>query len=98
MSEEQIVDIAYRPLDIRKTYFDSQVVCEEKNVMQHFADGENIGLMLSKQVNAFSDYHHVFITSKIAESCLVSNKTGEISYCFPVELIQNNSRVEKHES
>ena len=52
--------------------------------MQHFLGNDNIGLMVSKQVKADRTYQHVFVHQAIAESCLVSNKTGEIGYSFPL--------------
>ena len=82
-----IKTIAYRPFDHRHIYYHSDMVdWGREKVMEHFLVGENIGLALSKQFKASPDYHHVFVTKEIFESSLVSNKTGEIGYGFPLYL------------
>ena len=82
-----IKTIAYRPFDHRHIYYHSDMVdWGREKVMEHFLAGENIGLALSKQFKASPDYHHVFVTKEIFESSLVSNKTGEIGYGFPLYL------------
>ena len=82
-----IKTIAYRPFDHRHIYYHSDMVdWGREKVMEHFLAGENIGLALSKQFKASPGYHHVFVTKEIFESSLVSNKTGEIGYGFPLYL------------
>ena len=53
-------------------------------VMRHFVNRENIALNVSKLVKSFPDWHHIFISKHITESSLVSNKTSEIAYVFPL--------------
>ena len=82
-----IKTIAYRPFDHRHIYYHSDMVdWGREKVMEHFLAGENIGLVLSKQFKASPSYHHVFVAKEIFESSLVSNKTGEIGYGFPLYL------------
>jgi len=82
-----IKTIAYRPFDHRHIYYYSDMVdWGREKVMEHFLAGENIGLVLSKQFKASPSYHHVFVAKEIFESSLVSNKTGEIGYGFPLYL------------
>ncbi|GBC59837.1 DNA methyltransferase [Desulfonema ishimotonii] len=85
-----ITQISYRPFDTRHTYYTGKSKgfhCMPRGeVMQHFINDENTGLMLCKQFKAFEEYHHSFVTQKIFESSLVSNKTSEISYGFPLYL------------
>ncbi len=89
--KEKIRTIAYRPFESRFIYHDPGLIeRERKNVMRHFADGGNLGLVLSRQIKAFDRYDHVFLTREIFESCLVSNKTSEITYGFPLELISES--------
>ena len=79
--------IAYRPFDYRHIYYHPDMVdWGREKVMRHFLAGENVGLALSKQFKASPDYHHVFVTKEIFESSLVSNKTSEIGYGFPLYL------------
>ena len=85
-----LIPISYRPFDTRYTYYTGKSKgfhCYPRNeVMQHFIEGNNIGLVICKQVKSGEVYQHFFITNQIAESCIVSNKTGEIGYVFPLYL------------
>ena len=87
---QRIVPIMYRPFDRRYTYYTGRSKGfhgdPRGKIMRHFLARENVGLTLSKQFKAFPDYHHVFITKEIFESSLVSNKTSEIGYGFPLYL------------
>lgn len=83
--ENKIQKIAYRPFDNRFVYYDGDLLERPREqVMRNFIGRENIGLVVSKQVKAFDEWHHVFIADGIFESCIVSNKTSEISYGFPL--------------
>lgn len=66
-------------------------------VMRHFLEGGNLGLMLTRQVKSSASYQHVFITNEIFESSLVSNKTSEIGYGFPLYLYpdEKQQHIEK---
>ncbi len=83
--EDKIQKISYRPFDDRFVYYDGEILERPREeIMRHFIGRENIGLVVSKQVKAFEEWHHVFVTEDIFESCIVSNKTSEISYGFPL--------------
>lgn len=83
--ENKIQKIAYRPFDDRFVYYDGELLERPREqVMRNFIGRENIGLVASKQVKAFDEWHHAFIADGIFESCIVSNKTSEISYGFPL--------------
>lgn len=86
--EKRIVPVCYRPFDVRYTYYTGNSrgfhCYPRQQVMRNFIGRENIGLVVSKQVKAFDEWHHVFIADGIFESCIVSNKTSEISYGFPL--------------
>ena len=87
---QRIVPIMYRPFDRRYTYYTGRSKGfhgdPRGKIMRHFLARENVGLTLSKQFKASPDYHHVFVTKEIFESSLVSNKTSEIGYGFPLYL------------
>lgn len=90
LADEHIKAIAYRPFDIRYTYYTGKTKgfhCMPRDaVMKHFVRGDNFGITTTRQVKAGETYQHVFITNQIAESCLVSNKTSEIGCVFPLYL------------
>ncbi len=84
-SHEFVQKLSYRPFENRYLYYDPNFIERSRSeVMQHFLKGGNVGLMLCRQFKSFEEYHHVFITQNIFESSLVSNKTSEISYGFPL--------------
>ncbi|MGQ4808320.1 hypothetical protein NKDENANG_01702 [Candidatus Entotheonellaceae bacterium PAL068K] len=80
--------ICYRPFDMRYTCYTGKTKgfhCKpRREVMQHFLRDENVGLVLCRQFKGSGNYHHAFITKSIFESSLVSNKTSEIGYGFPL--------------
>tara|TARA_Y100000589_G_scaffold136859_1_gene130939 strand:+ start:43792 stop:46965 length:3174 start_codon:yes stop_codon:yes gene_type:complete len=87
-----IKKISYRPFDNRFIYYDQYFIERARtDVMQHFLNGDNVGLALCKQFKAGNNYAHVFITDKIIESSYVSNKTSEITSTFPLYLYPENN-------
>ena len=89
-NNDKPMPISYRPFDIRYTYytgnskgFHSRPL---RKIMRHFIDSDNVGLTVSKQFKGSENYFHAFITDHIFESSLVSNKTSEIGYGFPLYL------------
>jgi hypothetical protein len=85
--ENKIIPLAYRPFDTRYTYFDTDLVWRVRDsVTKHFLKDENLGLVTNRQVKADDEWQHIFISSSIVESSLVSNKTGEIGSLFPLYL------------
>lgn len=59
----------YRPYDQRYIYYDKKLVSRHRyDVMKHFFNHKNIGLVFKRQ--AKQDFTYIFVTDKIAESCL----------------------------
>jgi len=85
-----IVEIAYRPFDIRYTRYSGVgkgFHCTPRHeVMKHFLHGENLGLSLCKQFKTGDEYCHALVSENVIESGYVSNKTSEITYLFPLYL------------
>ncbi|MDI6788096.1 MAG: N-6 DNA methylase, partial [Planctomycetota bacterium] len=83
--KEYILPILYRPFDQRYIFYhDDFVERSRKEVMQHMLK-ENLALLTCRQQNK-TGFYHAFVGDKIVESCIVSNKTREISYLFPLYL------------
>lgn len=81
-----LTNIAYRPFDIRVIYFDDLIVHRtKKEVMQHMLGKENLSLLISRQL-ATSGFQHAFCTNLISEMCVISTKTKEQNYVFPLYL------------
>lgn len=83
-----IVKVAYRIFDDRWTFYTGKSKgfhCYPRNeVMNNFIGTKNLGIAMCKQFKSGNTYQHVFITNKIIESSLVSNKTSEITSLFPL--------------
>lgn len=88
LSKEKITPILYRPFDIRYSYYTGKsggFHCRPRpEVMPHMMK-ENLGLVTCRQQNTVG-FYHAFVSNKIMESCVVSNKTREINYLFPLYL------------
>ena len=105
LSPEAIQMVSYRPFDKRYLYFDKKrIVRPQYAVMKYFlnhgnqnhAMPKNIGIVISKKINASDTYQHVFLTNTICESCLISNKTGEIGYCFPIVIFDEQGKQKRN--
>ena len=95
LSDNNIVQVAYRPFDYKWTYYTGKSKgfhCMPRGeIMKHLLSQNNIALTCCKHVKAFDTFQHCFIAQNIVESCLVSNKTSEITYTFPLYLINDDS-------
>ena len=97
-TESGVRSCSYRPFDIRFTFFSGNsrgvYASPQTNIMKHFILGQNIGLVISRQVKAGKSYQHCLVTKNITESSYVSNKTGEIGYTAPLYLyLENGERL-----
>ena len=85
-SDQFITECAYRPFDNKWTYFDESFSDRPRSLLKsQYLNRDNIGLEVSKQISNLP-WRHVFISNKVSESCLVSNKTKEGNYSFPLYL------------
>ncbi len=98
---ELLAPILYRPFDIRYTYYTGKsrgFHCMPRGeVMRHMLAGENLGLISCRQHSQQSDWSLCGVTNSIIESCVVSNKTKEINYLFPLYLYPNPSNPKELE-
>jgi Type ISP C-terminal specificity domain/N-6 DNA Methylase len=82
---ELATSLLYRPFDKRWTIWDSHVaVHRRQRVMQHMLS-TNIGLLTCRQIVS-QDWEHVFAAESPADDCVVSNRTKERGYLFPLYL------------
>jgi hypothetical protein len=89
--ENYFIKILYRPFDIREIFFHDSVVWRtRKEVMRHMMN-ENLGLLVCRQ-QSITGFYHAFVSEKIVESCVVSNKTREISYLYPLYLYPKTNK------
>jgi predicted helicase len=84
-TQKFLTQIQYRPFDIRWIFYhDEMIERSRKETMCNMLE-ENIGLVVCRQQNMVG-YYHALVSDKLTEACLVSNKTREINYVFPLYL------------
>ena len=90
-----IVPVLYRPFDRRYTNYTGHSKgfhCMPRGeVMRHLVRGSNLGLLLCKHI-VVSDWCHVGISDTIVDDSLVSNRTKERGYVFPLYLYPNSEQ------
>ena len=86
--DEWYTPVLYRPFDIRDMYYVPWMVdWPRTEAMPHMLAGENVALIACRQqVRGDDEWAQVFATSRIAESCAISNITREINYLYPLYL------------
>lgn len=93
-SKGKKVNVNFRPFDIRKSYYTSQtkgfMSYPRHDIMNHFLLGQNIGLILPRQLN--SEFKHSFITDKITDGNITSSaRLFGSGYIFPLYLYPESS-------
>lgn len=84
-----IKPIDYRPFDTQFVVFNEMIIHRPKvKVMRHMLAGENLALLLPRQL-AGEIFHHAFCTRSLAEMCVISTKTTEQNNLFPLYLYNN---------
>lgn len=88
--------IHYRPFDIRDIYYSRDMVDWGRDkFMRHMLTGTNIGLLSCRQT--ISDHWcHTFVSAVMIDDSLISNKTREGGYLFPL-YIYNGHNADKTE-
>jgi type I restriction-modification system DNA methylase subunit len=83
-SRENIVSYAYRPFDIRYTYYSNFLRRTHREIMNHLLK-DNLCLVTSRLL-ATLPFSHIFATSIVGDRCYISIKTKETGYFFPLYL------------
>jgi hypothetical protein len=82
----KIVRTLYRPFDWRFCYLDEAAVdYPRREIKQHIIDQENLSLLLPRQIGTIG-WRHAMIANFPAESCVISTRTKEQNYVFPLYL------------
>ncbi len=89
LSSEKIVTILYRPFDSRYTYYTGHsrgFHCMPRGeVMRHMLTGGNIALITSRMTKG-ETYQHTLVSKTISEVILLSPKTSNNAFVFPLYL------------
>ena len=97
LDETKFVKMDYRPFDIRWTYFDNNLIWRwRENVMQHFLNGENMGLVIGRQGQVVGSmlWNLVFVTKQIVDFNLYYRGGGMV---FPLYLYPDTEKLFEHE-
>ncbi len=89
----KVVPLAYRPFDIRYTYFDNKLVWRPRtNVMKHFILGDNVGLVFRRQQPTDKDFYIFSSKFVISDGFIRSDNKGSESIA-PLYLYENREKV-----
>ena len=84
--EDFVTKILYRPFDERFIFWHPSVVWRPRTeAMPHMLAGENVALMSCRQ-SIGNGWKHLLATRLITDDSMVSNRTRERGYLFPVYL------------
>ncbi len=76
----------YRPFDIRPLFYHKAVIERSRpEVMRHMLAGENIALITSRMTKG-ETYQHTLVSRTISEVILLSPKTSNNAFVFPLYL------------
>jgi predicted helicase len=99
INQDNITPILYRPFDLKYTYYTGKsrgFLCMPRpEVMKHMLLGDNLGLVTVRQQSQNTIWNLCYLGNKIIESCVVSNKTREINYIFPLYLYPDTTNPQE---
>ena len=85
-AQRKVYPILYRPFDVRYIFYHDAVIERPRpEVMRHMLAGKNLALMTCRQLSQ-SSWQHAMISDRLTDDCMVSNRTRERGYLFPLYL------------
>ena len=89
--ESKFITCSYRPFDNRACYF-NQVTMDypRQELLDHVAGKDNLCLLVPRQIGTIG-WQHCSVSRNVAESCVISTKTKEQNYVFPIYLYPLNT-------
>lgn len=91
---EQIRPYAYRPFDERFVIYNENILQRaRRSIMDYMLEG-NLSLVVTKQL-ASLPFNHCFVTSEIGDRCLISLRTKELGYFFPLYIYRLKDKPKK---
>ena len=92
--EQDLIDCLYRPFDWRPCYYsDVAMDYPRYELTQHVKNRDNSVLLVTRQLGV-PGWRHVSVSQSVAESCVVSIKTKEQNYTFPLYLYPNPNKMQ----
>ncbi|MEZ4528242.1 MAG: type ISP restriction/modification enzyme, partial [Desulfobacterales bacterium] len=88
--EQYFSTVLYRPFDVRHIYYHENIVFRTRYHVMHHMMEENIGLLTCRQI-ASNIWVHALVCENLADDSLISNKTKERTYVYPLYLYPDDS-------
>lgn len=92
-NQSMIKEYHYRPFDTRFVYYDTKKLQRAREKIMRHLEKDNVALVSTKFLSTGS-FQHQFVTNKIADRCLVSIRTREGGYVFPLYVYSRNNLTE----
>ena len=90
---DQIIQIFYRPLDMRHTVYDPNVaVHRRERVSGQMLDGKNIALLTTRMAKG-EPFNHAFVTRYANEIICLSPKTSTNAFSFPLWVYDHDTPI-----
>ncbi len=93
-SESHLRQISYRPFDVRWIYYTHEnkgfIARPRYAIMKHLLERDNIALLVPRQL-AVNEFNHAFIGRGLIDMCLLTNRTKEAGYVFPLYLYSDDN-------
>ena len=87
----RIHPLLYRPFDIRPVFYHESLIWGMAwPVMQHMLGQKNIALITSRMTKG-EDFNHVLASRTLSEVILLSSKTSNNAFVFPLRLVRDSS-------
>lgn len=80
---ESIKPYSYRPFDTRYIYSENKFLWRSVEELQNFFIADNVALITTRLLSTFK-FRHAFASETIGDYCLISNRTKEVNYYFPL--------------
>lgn len=86
---DDIKEVSYRPFDDRFVYYNNDFIERSRNeVMQHFLNEENVGLVSIRRSRKSGNWNEVFVSEKMISGATTISAL-DINYFFPLYLYPN---------
>jgi len=90
-----ISQCAYRPFDNRWCHFSYEFMdFPRRELLDNVFENENLVLLSSRQQGRLG-YYHCFVSSLVANDCVVSNRSREANQCFPLYLYPDEQDLDQ---
>lgn len=89
---QKIVPLAYRPFDMRYTYFDNKLVWRTRTEkLKHLVNKINVGLIASR-INRQASLGYFFVSNTLTDFHILDNARDSTSV-FPLYLYENDEKI-----